>query len=84
MAGAPAKHSANRKRGAQKAAATKHSKKKQPQRYVCVCGEEYTDRTDESQLWIGCDQCDNIVNVLVLTLTQSLPHFFVMIVVTFL
>lgn len=51
--------STNRKRGAEKAAATRRSRKMQPKMYVCVCGEEYTERTDEIQYWIGCDKCDN-------------------------
>ena len=42
----------NRKRGAEKAATTRRAKKRQ---YVCICGEEYSDRTDEVQYWIGCD-----------------------------
>ncbi len=50
----------NRKRGAEKAAATRCLKKKQSQpRYMCVCGEEYVECTDQIQYWIGCDACDH-------------------------
>ena len=49
----------NRRRGAEKAVATRRSKKKQPEKYISVCGEEYTERTDEIQYWIGCDKCSN-------------------------
>ena len=51
---------ANRKRGAEKASATRRQKKSQLQaRYFCVCGEEYTDCTEDIQNWIGCDTCTN-------------------------
>ena len=49
----------NRKRGAEKASATRRQKKGSEARYFCVCGEEYTDCTDEIQHWIGCDTCTN-------------------------
>ena len=49
----------NCRRGAEKAAATKRSKARQHWQVKCVCGEEYTDRTDEVQYWIGCDQCSS-------------------------
>ena len=52
----------NRKRGAQKAAATRRLKKQtastSTSRYFCSCGEEYLDFTDEVEQWIGCDNCN--------------------------
>ena len=47
----------NRKRVAEKAAATRQQKR--GKRYICVCGKEYTDVTDEVQHWIACDKCNN-------------------------
>ena len=48
----------NRRRGAERVAATRHLRKTQLNPYVCVCGEEYSERTDEIRYWIGCDNCN--------------------------
>ena len=50
---------ANRKRGAEKAAATRQRKKADEKHYYCICGEEYSDVTDEIEYWIGCDSCSS-------------------------
>ena len=49
----------NRRRGAEKAAATRRRKKGSEKQYLCICGEEYTDVTDEVQHWIGCENCNS-------------------------
>ena len=48
----------NRKRGAEKAAATRKRKKESEQHYFCICGEQYSNVTDEVQHWIGCEHCN--------------------------
>lgn len=54
----------NRKRGAEKAAETRAKTKKPTtttaeQVYYCgTCKKEYSDQA-ASELWIGCDMCDN-------------------------
>ena len=50
---------ANRKRGAEKAAAKRQQKKLNERHYYCICGEEYVELTDEIQYWIGCDKCSS-------------------------
>ena len=50
---------ANRKQGAEKAAATRQRKKANEKHYYCICGEEYSDVTDEIEYWIGCDSCSS-------------------------
>ena len=47
----------NNRRSAEKAAATRQQKKANEKHYFCICGEEYTDLTNEVQHWIGCDTC---------------------------
>ncbi len=64
----------NRKRGAQKAAATRRAKKAQlalatdsyahptvtDSDYRCgSCAREYREETEEEELWVGCDVCDH-------------------------
>lgn len=59
---------ANRKLGAQKAAATRHAKISSSHSRMdsssisdCICGmcgDPYEEETDEVQNWIGCDSCD--------------------------
>ena len=50
----------NRKRGAEKAAATRRWRAvSEAPRYICLCGEEYLDCTDDVQHWIGCDKCSS-------------------------
>ena len=48
----------NRKRGAEKAAATRRRKREQIHACKCgVCGQVYEELTEEVQNWIACDKC---------------------------
>ena len=65
----------NRKRGAEKAAATRRRKEKH---YFCICGEEYIDVTDEVQHWIGCEQCNSWFHCQCVGIQpESIPDVFV-------
>ena len=51
----------NRKRGASKAAETRrhNTDVKDNQLYFCgVCGGDYEEETEETENWIGCDECN--------------------------
>ena len=51
----------NRKRGAEKAAATRRQKRGQTTVTVfrCLCGKAYEEETDTVEQWIECEQCKN-------------------------
>ena len=53
----------NRKEGAAKAAATRRKSRKadkQQQQYKCgVCRAIFEEETEETEMWIGCEECDS-------------------------
>lgn len=64
----------NRKRGAEKAAATRSRKSRAC--YCTVCGQKFVEETEEPELWIQCEKCNAWLHYDCAGIEEEPEHFF--------